>query len=163
MHCDIQINTQYTALALNMLWPCQTSSSRNDGLDQYPILCLPHNINIRDGLEFEGVDPESRTREIPGPEKYRGPALELFRGFSKLQFNFQCHDIVEVIQYFQVWRIVYFLFIWTLHVSANFREQFCALLQCSFDHDSNLNWTRLVRHCNNYSHDCWLFSLFSGE
>ena len=35
-------------------------------------------------------------------------------GFSTFQFAFQCHDIVKVIQYFQIWGNVSFLFIWTL-------------------------------------------------
>ena len=64
-----------------MLWCCQTSSTRNDWLDQYPIVCLPSTINIlcAKGKNWAGC---------PAPWFFLARAPEFSVGVSKLQFDF---------------------------------------------------------------------------
>ena len=101
-----------------MLWSCQTSSTRKDCLDQYPILCFhAQNILGAKGLNWGLTRPRFFFRQKTDKFKSVVPRRnfkEATLGFSILQFAFQCYDIVEVIQYFQIFGIVCFLFIWTL-------------------------------------------------
>ena len=144
--CEIQISTQYSALAINMLWSCLTSSTRNDGLDHYPILCLHTQNNLgetglnlwvdptpeffrlkTDKFEFYCCWKEAYTRifniavRLPVPWHSWGyPILPDLRNCLFLVHLNSEHCSAKFV----------------LSVSPNFREPFCAHLQCSswFDH-----------------------------
>ena len=130
IHCEIQINTQNS---LNMLWSCQTSSTRNNRLDQYPILCVQstNTILCAKGKNLSGL---TRPRKIPGPGPGFVPTLQrIFNIAVRLPLpssamtylRLSNTDIIEVIQYrFE-----------ELSVSCSYEHcsaEFCVVCICQF-------------------------------
>ena len=137
IHCDIQINTQYSAPATNMLGSCQTFSTRNDGLDHYPILRL-HAQNI---LGAKGLNWELTLPRIVFGGKWTNSNLLLLEGRYTRIFNIA--DRIPVPWHSRGYPILAdfrnCLFLvhmnnaalnFVLSASASFREPFCEHLQC---------------------------------
>ena len=126
-----------------MLWSCQKSSTRNFGLDQYPILYLPRNIK----LSATYIAQRAWILDgCPGPGSFPGPAPGIFPRTLNIAIRL---PVPWVRRHSWVYSILpdlrNCLFLinimintaaltFVLSVSANFRQSFCALLHCSFDH-----------------------------
>ena len=120
---------QYALILSNILEEKWLARSRPNTL-----LAVHHQHPLRSWIEFEVVDPAA--------EFFPGPAPEFFRWVSTMQFDFSCLPVP--------WHS------WGYPILPDFRNslkilaQHCWLQLDVLADDNDSNWTRLVRHRNNY-------------